>query len=101
MALLSWLGWHHPLAVVAPMIFYTAAVGITMPQAMSVALAPFSSMTATASALLGFLQMGIAALAGAFVGRHLDGTALPMALTMMLGGLIAAAGFWQLRARVD
>ncbi|WP_372758615.1 multidrug effflux MFS transporter [Litorivivens sp.] len=100
MGLLSWLGWHHPLAVVIPMVFYTAAVGITMPQAMSVALAPFAHMAATASALLGFLQMGTAALAGAFVGKQLDGTALPMALTMMLGGLIAAVGFWLLRERV-
>ncbi|MBB3048018.1 DHA1 family bicyclomycin/chloramphenicol resistance-like MFS transporter [Litorivivens lipolytica] len=101
MALLSALGWHHPLAVVLPMVFYTAAVGITMPQAMSVALAPFADMAATASALLGFLQMGTAALAGAFVGIHLDGTAAPMALTMMLGGLIAAFGFWLLRRRMD
>lgn len=101
MALLSALGWHHPLAVVLPMVFYTAAVGITMPQAMSVALAPFADMAATASALLGFLQMGTAALAGAFVGSHLDGTAAPMALTMMLGGLIAASGFWLLRRTTD
>ncbi|MAY35053.1 MAG: Bcr/CflA family drug resistance efflux transporter [Spongiibacteraceae bacterium] len=101
MAVLGAIGWHHPLAVVLPMVFYTAAVGSTMPQAMSVALAPFADMAATASALLGFLQMGTAALAGAFVGSHLDGTAIPMALTMMSGGLVAAGGFWLLRSASD
>ncbi len=99
MAIFSWLGWHDPLAVVLPMVFFTAAVGITMPQAMSVALAPFADMAATASALLGFLQMGAAALVGAFVGAHHDGPAVPMALTMMLGGMIAACGFNALRER--
>ncbi len=93
MAAFSYMNIHHPLAVVIPMMFYTAAVGITMPQAMSVALAPFPEMSATASALLGFLQMGAASLAGVVVGLHLDGSALPMALAIAAAGGLSLLGF--------
>ncbi|MBN49504.1 MAG: Bcr/CflA family drug resistance efflux transporter [Spongiibacteraceae bacterium] len=93
MAIFSLLEIHHPLAVIVPMMFYTAAVGITMPQAMSVALAPFPDMSATASALLGFLQMGAASVAGVIVGLHLDGSALPMALTIAVAAALSLLGF--------
>ncbi len=93
MAWFAVVQWHHPLAVIGPMVFFTASVGITMPQAMSMALAPFAEISATASALLGFLQMGAAALVGLLVGHSLDGSALPMALTMMAGSALALAGF--------
>lgn len=93
MAVLSAMQIHHPLAVIIPMMFYTAAVGITMPQAMSVALAPFPDMSATASALLGFLQMGVASLAGIVVGLHLDGSALPMAITIAIAAALSLLGF--------
>ena len=93
MAIFSLLEIHHPLTVIVPMMFYTAAVGITMPQAMSVALAPFPDMSATASALLGFLQMGAASVAGVIVGLHLDGSALPMALTIAVAAALSLLGF--------
>lgn len=93
MAALSLLDLHHPLAVIVPMMFYTAALGITMPQAMSVAMAPFPEMTATASALLGFLQMAVAGLAGAVVGAMLATSALPMALTIAVAALVSLLGF--------
>ncbi len=78
--LVQW--WPHPLSVIGPMALYTAAVGIAMPHAMAAALAPFPDMAGTASALMGFVQMGFAAVAGVVVGLLLAETALPMTATI-------------------
>lgn len=93
MVLLVWLGWRHPLALVLPMAFYTASVGIAMPQAMTQALLPFANMAGTASALMGFAQMGISALAGVLVGMTLTDSAMPMALVIAALGWTACLLF--------
>lgn len=72
-------GWHTPLWIVIPMLFYTAGIGIMLPQTMAIALKPFPHMAATASAMMGFLQMGIAALVGWLVGALLSDHPTPMA----------------------
>ena len=53
-----------------------------MPHSMAGALGPFPRMAGTASALMGFVQMGLAALSGFLVGAFLTTTALPMVLTI-------------------
>jgi DHA1 family bicyclomycin/chloramphenicol resistance-like MFS transporter len=73
------------VAVVAPMVCYMIGTGIVMPNAQAGGLGPFPRMAGAASALMGFLQMAIAASFGIAFGQLHDGTALPMA------GLIAAA----------
>jgi DHA1 family bicyclomycin/chloramphenicol resistance-like MFS transporter len=81
-------GIYHPLMIVIPVAFYTCAVGITMPNAMAQAMAPFPRMAGTASALMGFVQMAVAAVAGVVVGAFLIDEPLPMALTITAcGGL--------------
>lgn len=79
-------GIRHPLAIVGPMALYTASVGISMPHAMAEGLAPFPRMAGTASALMGFCQMGVASLAGALVGWTLTTSALPMAYIITVLG---------------
>lgn len=79
---LAWLDWRHPLALVLPMAFYTASVGIALPQAMTQALLPFPQMAGTASALMGFVQMGVSAIAGIGVGVLLKDSAMSMALVI-------------------
>lgn len=74
-----------PFAIVAPMVCYMIGTGIVMPNAQAGGLGPFPRMAGAASALMGFLQMAIAAAFGIAFGQLHDGTALPMA------GLIAAA----------
>ena len=49
---LCWMEVYHPLSIVMPVALYTAAVGITLPQAMAKALEPFPHMAGTASALM-------------------------------------------------
>lgn len=77
-----------PAAIVAPVVLYGFAVGLTMPQAMAGALTPFPEIAGTASALLGFLQAGAAAAVGIYVGHGVGESALPMVGTMALTGLL-------------
>jgi DHA1 family bicyclomycin/chloramphenicol resistance-like MFS transporter len=73
------------------MFVYMIGVGLTMPNAMAGAIGPFPKMAGTASALLGFVQMGVAALVGVAVGHLDDATARPMASAVALAGLLALA----------
>lgn len=88
MALLAIFQVHHISAVILPHMVYMAGVGIVMPQAMAGALAPFPAIAGTASALLGFIQMSLAAAVGALVGHLHSETALTMALSIALMGLL-------------
>jgi DHA1 family bicyclomycin/chloramphenicol resistance-like MFS transporter len=79
---------YHPLMIVVPMACYLGGVGMSVPNAMANALAPFPQMAGTASALLGFVQMALASLAGFMVGLFLVDQPLPMVLAIAAcGGL--------------
>lgn len=80
------------VSVVAPFTVFMVAVGFMAPNAFAGALRYYPHMAGAASSLLGFLQMGMAALVGIGVGHWHDGTALPMAGTLAatsLAGLLA------------
>jgi len=67
--------------VVLLLVFLVCA-GITYPNAAALALQPFTKNVGSAAALLGFIQLGIGALAAAFLGLlDVEGT-LPMAVVM-------------------
>lgn len=59
-------------AILGPMFFCTLATGLVMPNAIGRALAPYPAMAGSASALMGFCQMSIAALVGIAVGHGLS-----------------------------
>ena len=82
--------WYYPILMVIPVLFVTMGIGLVLPQAMAVALKPFPHMAATASALMGFLQMSVAGLAGLLVGIFLVDEPMPMALVIM--GTATSAG---------
>ncbi|WP_339832894.1 multidrug effflux MFS transporter [uncultured Parvibaculum sp.] len=91
-----------PAAIVAPVVLYGFAVGLTMPQAMAGALTPFPEIAGTASALLGFLQAAAAAAVGIYVGHGVGESALPMVGTMALTGLLTfTVTFFRRRAADD
>jgi MFS transporter, DHA1 family, multidrug resistance protein len=79
---LDWSGVHHPAALLAPMFVVAMTVGMVMPNAVSRALAPYPQMAGAAASLMGFCQMGIAALVGIAVGHNieLNGQALAIAV---------------------
>lgn len=91
---------HHVAAIVLPQMIYMIGVGIVMPQSMAGALAPFPHIAGTSSALLGFIQMSVAAGVGVLVGHYHDGSPLSMALSIALMGIFTLISFLRLR-RVD
>ena len=83
MTLLCYWQVYYPLAIVLPLALYTAAMGTVLPQAMATAMAAFSHIAGTASALMGFLQMGVASLATVVTSIVLVSDPMPLALTIV------------------
>ena len=82
-----------PFGLVTPMLLVSGAAGLIMPNAMAGAAAPFPKMAGAASALLGFAQMGFAALAGLAVAAAFDGTGRSMATGIAVITLTGAVAF--------
>jgi DHA1 family bicyclomycin/chloramphenicol resistance-like MFS transporter len=92
--LLLLMAWTHALGLpglLVPLFLYIAALGFTFPNASAGAMAPFPERAGSASALLGGLQFGVAALASVAVSALHDGTAMPMAGVIAACGLLAFA----------
>jgi len=75
------------LAIVLPMLVYMIGTGLVLPSAVAGAVGPFPRAAGAASALLGFTQMGVAAVVGAGVARLHDGTAVPMTAAVALAAI--------------
>lgn len=102
------LGVFFNILSLYPIVFmlflFLAAFGLTNPNAGALTLAPFSHNAGRASALLGFLQMGIGALASTVVGLLGVSQVLPVvaaiALTSILGLIILVWGEKRLKSYV-
>ena len=57
----------------------------------SIALQPFADMAGAASSVQAFLRMAIASLAGMLIGQAYNGSAAPLALSLLVGGLASLA----------
>ena len=86
-ALMGWWSLHETLVL---LFICLSCLGLTYPNAAALALAPFSKNAGSASALLGFLQMGIGALASASVGLFGSNNILPIAGSLLGSSLIGA-----------
>jgi len=93
MAALALLEVHSVTAVMLPQTVFLAGLGMLMPQTIAGALMPFPQCAGSASSLLGFIQMTIAASYGVLVGQMHDGTPLPMALAIGLSGIVTLASY--------
>lgn len=96
MAGLAAAGVFTVWAVIGPFFLVMIGAGLTLPNAIAGAIAPFPTMAGTASALMGFIQMTLAALVGIAIGHATGGDALPMALAVLLTSLGALAAFRRL-----
>ena len=92
---------YNVWAVVLPIGFYALGVGLVMPQSISGALKHYPHMAGTASSLLGFSQMGIAAVVGVLVGTLHDGTSWIMAFFIALMGCGTLASYLFLLPRSE
>ena len=57
MALVAWMGWHHPWALTLPFYLFMVAHGIHQPCGQSGAVGPFPKAAGVASALNGFMTV--------------------------------------------
>ena len=62
------LGWYGMTTTSALFFVFLSCIGMTYPNAAAIALAPFSRNMGSASALLGFIQMGTGALISTGIG---------------------------------
>ncbi len=90
----AWSGTGGLPLLLVPLFGYVTSLGFTYANAAALAMAPFPEKAGSASALLGTVQFGAAAVAGSVVGHLHDGTAVPMA------AIIAACGVLALAARL-
>ena len=82
--------WYGLASVIVLLFTLLCCCGITYPNAAALCMAPFAKNAGTASALLGFIQIGIGALISASVGiLHMDAITA-MALVMAATVLIAS-----------
>jgi MFS transporter, DHA1 family, multidrug resistance protein len=96
LAVVTWTQGASVLGILLPTMLYMVGTGFILPNAMAGAIGPFPSLAGTAAALLGFIQMGLAAGIGVAIGHLADGTARPMAAGIALCGLLQPAVEWQL-----
>lgn len=78
------------LPIIIGLIFgYLLFQGFIFPNASAMAMAPFKVSAGSASALLGFLQMGLGAVSSALVSLFHNNTPQPMLMIMCLCGVIS------------
>lgn len=96
MLVLGVLGVHHAGAILLAQCLYAFGHGIHQPCGQAGAVGPFPRAAGTASALAGFVLAGTAFLVGLWLGRVLDGSLLPYALTLAFWSTLTAAVAWTL-----
>lgn len=79
--------------VIGPMMLFVFGFGLMIPSCTAAALQPFPRIAGSASAMMGFLQMGVGAGGSLLMSRIYDGTAMSLALAMAMMAALGAAGF--------
>lgn len=91
--ILQLLGFHHPLALFAPVALAIFGNGITLPNAQAAAINEFPKFAGTASGLTGFLQMAFSGVAAQMVAVVFNGTVYPLLIMMLIASLISLFSF--------
>jgi MFS transporter, DHA1 family, multidrug resistance protein len=81
-------------SIVGPVVLFMTGTGLVLPNAQAGAIGPFPRMAGAASALLGFFQMGLAALVGIAVGHGSASSPLAMMAAIALVALGSALAYW-------
>lgn len=86
-------GWWNPLAIFIPFLGMGVANGIALPNANAGAVSVYPELAGTASGLLSFIQLGLAAMFAQAAGSIQNGTPYPMAIFMCVCALLASVSF--------
>jgi len=84
-------GWFGLPATLAVLFILLSSLGLAYPNAAALALVPFDHNIGSASAMLGFLQIGISGLASASIGAFDSHTMTPVALILAVTSWIGFA----------
>jgi DHA1 family bicyclomycin/chloramphenicol resistance-like MFS transporter len=82
-------GWYGLGATIFFIFAFLTFMGFTNPNATALCLAPFSKNAGSASALLGFFQLGVGTIASVCVGVFNNGTPVPLTVVMAVTSVIA------------
>jgi DHA1 family bicyclomycin/chloramphenicol resistance-like MFS transporter len=96
MAMVAFMGWHDPVALIVPYYLFMLAHGIHQPCGQSGAVGPFPQAAGVASALNGFMMMLSAFAIGGWLGTRLDGTVWPLVNGIWLWSVVLALVSWTL-----
>ncbi len=96
MALVAWMGWHQPWALLLPFYLFMLGHGIHQPCGQTGAVGPFPQAAGVASALNGFMMMLAAFAIGGWVGTHLNGTIWPLVHGVWFWSVALALIAWTL-----
>ncbi|WP_243793780.1 multidrug effflux MFS transporter [Saccharopolyspora gloriosae] len=91
--LVAVLGGAPTVPVLVTFAFFQGSLGFVFSNATTLALAETGKNAGTGSAFLGFLQFTLAAVISPLVGLGGEGTALPMAVAMLLSMVLAVLTF--------
>lgn len=91
LAALAWAGWGGMWGVFGPVALMMTAGSLVLPNSAVGALARHGQRAGTASALLGTMQFGVAALGSTAVGLLADGTPRPVAGVILFGAVMTVA----------
>lgn len=83
-------------SVVAPTAGYFFCSALVLPNSTASAMVPYGAVAGAASALLGFVQMAIGAIAGVIVGLLFSTSALPLMAQIAVCGMLALVAFFGL-----
>lgn len=83
-----------PWPLIPAMFAYTFGFGTTGPNCSVLALQHHRRDSGTAASLMGAMNMGVAAVVGPVIGAFEMTSAAPMATSMLVCGLLAAAALW-------
>ena len=96
MALVAFMGWHQPWALLLPFLLFMVGHGIHQPCGQSGAVGPFPKAAGVASALNGFMMMLAAFAIGGWLGTRLDGTVWPLVNGIWFWSVALAIIAWTL-----
>ena len=92
----TYAGWCGLIATLVLFYIFLSAAGLIYPNAAALAMAPFSRNAGSASALLGFLQLGVGALISTGISAFATHDSFPiiaiLAITSALGLIILLIG---------
>lgn len=99
MVALALAGVRSPWAIVLPQMLFAFGHGIHQPCGQVAVVAPFPQQAGAASALAGFILAAVAVVVGAWLGATMDGTVMPLVLTIGTLALATSVVAWTLVQR--